>query len=252
MAAPIKTDFGGQLQRFRTGDDLELVEAPAPAESGVMGRAVARNKRRHRVLRTNSARIALEPFTAGIDYEVMTNGEFSLLDAIVVLLERTGPADVSICTWSAGLYDAEVMNRFIDTGNIRSFRLVLDVGFNKLAGVREYAVTLMDVFGEANIRTTRTHAKFVTISNGEHFFSISSTANLNENKRLELFYFSDDPDRCRWYESIVDELFDGIKPGWAPNTGAPALKRLDPTGSAVQATRGRLAMGTVRVGVGND
>lgn len=248
MAGPIKTDFGGELQKFRTGADLTLLVEPAPAETGVKGRAVARNKRRHRMLRTDSARRALEPFGDGMDYEVMTNGEFSLLDAIAVLLDRSGPADVCVCTWSAGLYDAEVMNRFIDNGNILTFRLVLDVGFNKLAGVREYAVTLMDVFGEEAIRTARTHAKFVTIRNATHNFSISSTANLNENKRLELFYFSDDPARAAWFEGIVDELFDGIKPGWNPDTRAPALNRLNPTGSAVQKNKGRLQMGRIETG----
>lgn len=236
------------LQKFRTGDAVPLFEEPAPETSGVRGLVRERTKRRHRMLRTSSARVALEPFQPGFDYEVMTNGEFSLLDAVLVLLERSGPADVSICTWSAGLYDSEVMNRFIETGNIRSFRLVLDVGFNKLAGVREYAVTLMDVFGEEHIRTTRTHAKFVTITNETHSFSISSTANLNENKRLELFYMSDCPDRAAWYEEIVDELFNDVKPGWNPNRGAPALKRIDPTGAQVKANSGRLRMG--RIGVG--
>jgi hypothetical protein len=222
--------------------------APAPKESGVKGRLVPRTKRRHRMLRTTSARQALEPFVPGTDYEVMTNGEFSLLDAVLVLLERSGPADVTICTYSAGLYDAEVMNRFIDTGNVLSLRLVLDVAFKVLGGSRDYAVTLMDVFGEECIRTTRTHAKFVTITNAERSYSISSTANLNENKRLELFYFSDDPARAAWYEAIVDELFDGVKPGWNPNTGAPALKRMDPTGSAVQTNKGKLQMGQIGVG----
>lgn len=232
------------LQTFRKGDAVPLREEPAPKTSGARG-IVRRTKRRHRMLRTTSARRALEPFAPGFDYEVMTNGEFSLLDCVLVLLERTGPADVSICTYSAGLYDAEVMNRFLDTGNIRSLRLVLDVSFRTLGGSRNYAVTLMDVFGEECIRTTRTHAKFVTITNERHKISISSTANLNENKRLELFYFSDSPDRADWYEAIVDELFNDVRPGWNPDRGAPALGRLDPTGSQVRANKGRLKMGKI-------
>jgi hypothetical protein len=235
------------LQTFRTGDALVLRHEAAPDVSGVRGLVRPRTKRRHRMLRTTSARQALEPFTEGVDFEVMTNGEFSLLDAVLVLLERTGPAHVSICTYSAGLYDAEVMNRFIDTGNILSLRLVLDVAFKTLGGSRGYAVTLMDVFGEECIRTTRTHAKFVTITNDAHQLSISSTANLNENKRLELFYFSDDPARAAWYEAIVGELFGDVLPGWNPDTGAPALGRLDPSGTKIRANKG-VAMGRVRIG----
>ncbi|QOP64950.1 NucT-like nuclease [Arthrobacter phage Brynnie] len=234
-------------QKFRTGDELPLFEAPE-LDSNLDGVRVLERKRpgvrRHRMLRTNSARVALAPFKPGHDYEVMTNGAFSLLDAVLVLLEKSGPADVSICTYSAGLYDAEVMNRFVETGNVRSIRLVLDGSIKTLGGTRGYAVTLMDVFGEECIRTTRTHAKFVTITNDEHTFTISSTANLNENKRLELFYFSDDPDRAAFYEAVVDEVFHDVKPGWNPDHGAPGLGRLDPTGSAVATSpRSGVSMG---------
>lgn len=238
-------------QTFRTGDELPLFEAPGldPNLAGV--RVLERKRpgvRRHRMLRPNSARIALDPFKPGHDYEVMTNGAFSLLDCVLVLLEKSGPADVAICTYSAGLYDAEVMNRFVETGNVRSIRLVLDGSIKTLGGTRGYAVTLMDVFGEECIRTTRTHAKFVTITNEHHTFTISSTANLNENKRLELFYFSDDPDRAAFYEAVVDEVFNDVKPGWNPDHGAPGLGRLDPTGSAVATSpRSGVAMGHIGI-----
>lgn len=238
-------------QTFRTGDELPLFEAPE-LDNNLDGVRVLERKRpgvrRHRMLRTNSARVALEPFKPGHDYEVMTNGAFSLLDAVLVLLEKSGPADVAICTYSAGLYDAEVMNRFVETGNVRSIRLVLDGSIKTLGGTRGYAVTLMDVFGEECIRTTRTHAKFVTITNEEHTFTISSTANLNENKRLELFYFSDDPERARFYEAVVDEVFHDVKPGWNPDHGAPGLGRLDPTGSAV-ATSPRAGVRMGHIGI---
>ncbi|QGZ16945.1 NucT-like nuclease [Arthrobacter phage LittleTokyo] len=243
------TQDENQLQLFRTGDDVPMVEAPAPAKSGVRVLARKRPVRRHRVLRTNSARLALDQFEPGMDYEVSTNGEFSLLDAILVLLERTGPADVAISTWSAGLYDVEVANRFLNTGLIKSIRFILDVSFKNNGGSRGYSSLLMDMFGEDCIRTTRTHAKFVTITNDEHKISISSTANLNENKRLEIFYFSDDPARAAWYLEVVDEIYGDVKPGWNPDTGAPALGRLDPTGTPVKmADRSALRMGQIGVG----
>lgn len=219
---------------IRTGDQLPMFEAEPPAESGVKILKRERPKRRHRVLRTKSARIALADWEPGWDYEINTNGEFSLLDVILVLLERTGPADVAISTWSAGLYDVEVANRFLNTGLIRSIRFVLDVSFRNNGGSKGYSNLLMDMFGEECIRTTRTHAKFVTITNETHQFSISSTANLNENKRLEIFHFSDDPARAEWYLEIVENLFHDVKPGWNPDTGAPALGRMNPTGTPIQ------------------
>lgn len=238
-----------QLQLFRTGEDVPLEVEPLPAKSGVRVLARKRPVRRHRFLRTNSARQALEGFGEGMEYEVATNGEFSLLDAILVLLERTGPADVAISTWSAGLYDVEVANRFMNTGLIKSIRFILDVSFKTTGGAKGYSSLLMDMFGEECIRTTRTHAKFVTITNDEHKITISSTANLNENKRLEIFYFSDDPARAAWYLEMVEELFHDVKPGWNPDTGAPALGRLDPTGTQIRmADRSGVRMGQVGVG----
>lgn len=227
---------------FRAPENMPLLVDVPPAASGAVGRLTPSPRRRHRMLRTNSARLALEPFTDAIatgepfDYEVMTNGEFSLLDAVLVLLDQAGPSDVAIATWSAGLYDMEVLNRFVSTKLIRSFRLVLDVSFRNNRGNNakdgtSYAAVLEDVFGPETIRTTRTHAKFVTITGGAHEFSITSTANLNENKRLEIFALSSAPDRAAFYERIVDELFEGIKPGWHPDRGAPALERVDPTGT---------------------
>lgn len=234
-------------QEFRTGDAVPLIEAEPPKASGVRVLKRARPARRHRVLRTKSARVAVGHWEPGFDYEINTNGEFSLLDVILVLLERTGPADVSISTWSAGLYDVEVANRFLNTGLIRSIRFVLDVSFKNNGGSKGYSSLLMDMFGEECIRTTRTHAKFVTITNETHKLSISSTANLNENKRLEIFHFSDDPARAAWYLAIVDELFHDVMPGWNPDTGAPALGRMDPTGSKIRAGKinkaGRMQIG---------
>ncbi|QFG13107.1 NucT-like nuclease [Arthrobacter phage Amelia] len=242
-----------QLQLFRTGEDvpLNVAEGVDPAAAGIRVLARKRPVRRHRVLRTNSARIALDQFEPGMDYEVSTNGAFSLLDAILVLLERTGPADVAISTWSAGLYDVEVANRFLNTGLIKSIRFILDVSFRNNGGSRGYSSLLMDMFGEDCIRTTRTHAKFVTITNDEHKISISSTANLNENKRLEIFNFSDDPARAAWYLELVEAVYHDVKPGWNPDTGAPALGRLDPSGSKIKmADRSGVSMGQVKLGNG--
>lgn len=219
---------------IRTGEQLPLIEADAPEVSGAKILARPRPKRRNRVLRTKSARQAMGHWEAGMDYEINTNGEFSLLDVILVLLERTGPADVAISTWSAGLYDVEVANRFLNTGLIRSIRFILDVSFKNNGGSKGYSTLLMDMFGEECIRTTRTHAKFVTITNDDFKLTISSTANLNENKRLEIFYFSDDPERAEWYLDIVENVFHDVKPGWNPDTGAPALGRMDPTGTKIR------------------
>lgn len=238
--------------KLRTGDDLPLEEAAPPEREGFTPLVRKRPARRHRVLRTPSARRALRYFKPGHDLEVHTGGEFSLLDLTLALLEWTGPAsDVAVDTWSVGMYDAEVLAHALESGRLRSLRFVVDVTVKNNIGSRAYAPELMRVFGPENVRTTRTHSKFVVITNDDGAaYSVSSTANLNENLRAELFYVSDDPARARWYLRIVDKLFEEVPEGWNPDTGAPALKGLDPAASPIRRGEARRNRGTIRVGGG--
>jgi hypothetical protein len=81
----------------------------------------------------------------------LTNGVFSLLSLIEAVLDITGPADVTISTWSAGLYDAGALNSLMSSGMVRDIRLILDVSFKKRQ--LGYAIYVEDVFKKENIRT---------------------------------------------------------------------------------------------------
>lgn len=227
-----------EQEKFRTGADLPLIEAEPPAESGIRRLVRKRRKRRHRVLRVVSARRAIEPWQPGEDYEFTTGGEFSVLDVVLAVLERTGPAHFTAITWTVGLYDGEVLKHLLDTGRLLSARFVVDVTMRNSSGSIYYAQEFMDAFGEENIRTTRVHAKSFTLTNDEHTISFSSTANLNENQRMEQFYFSHDPERAHWFLEVIDELFRTVPLGWNKDTGPPDMSRLDPAATHIE-------MGTV-------
>lgn len=235
-----------------TGQPLNLTSEPAPARTKVTTtiRPIPK-RRRHRFLRTESARRALKDFQAGYELDCLTGGEFSLLDAILVLLEKTGPADVTVCTYSTGLYDAEVMAHFLATDRIRSMRWILDGNFRTLSGSRGYAVSLMDVFGEECIRTTRTHAKFVLIESDTMSVTITSSANLNENRRLEHVQVSSCPVRAAFLANFVRTIWGDVKPGWNPDRGVPGLAGLDPINTGIRAghaTTGTITPGEAAVG----
>ena len=61
-------------------------------------------KARARLSKVASARDTIDGFGHGMDVVGLTFGQFSLLDLIEAALELTGPADVTISTWSAGFY----------------------------------------------------------------------------------------------------------------------------------------------------
>lgn len=171
----------------------------------VAAKAKVSGKRRARFSRAGSARRLLEGFGHGDLLSGLTYGQFSLIDLIQATLEVTGPADVAISTWSAGFYDVDAAETFRDFGLMRSVRFVLDSSQQKRGQASAFDVA--EIFGRENVRTTRSHAKFVTVSNEGWSVLITSSMNLNLNQRVEQFQIVDDVDSMGVFAGFVDELF---------------------------------------------
>lgn len=161
--------------------------------------------RRTRFARTAPARSLLRGFQKGEMLSGLTYGQFSLIDLIQATLEITGPADVTISTWSAGFYDLDAAKNFRDLGALRSVRFVMDSSQQKRGQATAFDVG--EVFGFDSIRTTRTHAKFVTVTNDDWSVAITSSMNLNLNQRVEQFQLIDDAATADLFLGFVDELF---------------------------------------------
>lgn len=149
---------------------------------------------------------ALAEFVDGGRVIGLTKGQFSLIDMINVMLEKIGPADVVISTWSAGLRDSMALNEMRQSGRVRSVMIVLDRSYSTRQS--DYAVTVEKAFGKENIRTTNTHAKFVLLNGERNKICIRSSMNLNKNDRCENFDLDDDPDIFDFYMDFVREIFE--------------------------------------------
>lgn len=156
---------------------------------------------------------------------------FSLIDLVQATLEITGPADVTIATWSAGFYDLEAAENFRDCGMIRSIRFVMDSGRAKRgqAGVHEVG----EIFGPDSYIQIRTHAKFVLIRNEEWDVCITTSMNLNKNIRCEQFEMTDDAERCEMFEDFVQAAFDEAPASRSFGRVMPGLRTVDPSRSVV-------------------
>lgn len=64
-----------------------------------------RGTSKKRVSRTANAADSLDGFGLGCEIDVITFGQFSLIDAVDAILDMTGPADVVIATWAAAQFD---------------------------------------------------------------------------------------------------------------------------------------------------
>jgi len=142
---------------------------------------------------------------------VMTYGQFSLIDALWVLLRMTGPADVSIATWTAAGADVTRASQFLRDGRVRRMRWLVDRSFE--ARQPAYCATLRSLFGDDAIRTTRSHAKFATIRNSEWNLAVRTSMNLNGNPRLETIEVSDDPSLADFLDDVFGERFANQSPG---------------------------------------
>ena len=54
-----------------------------------------------RAAKTGSARQAIGQLARGMELYILTYGQFSLIDALIAIVEQTGPADVTLSTWTA-------------------------------------------------------------------------------------------------------------------------------------------------------
>lgn len=190
-------------------------------------------KREIRAAKTGNARQAIGPIAPGMELYVLTYGQFSLIDTLITLVEQTGPADVTLSTWTAGSADLTTAARLMEHGAIRSLRFVVDRSF--LTRQPDYCAQMRRLFGDNCIRTTRSHCKFITVRNDEWALAVRTSMNLNENPRLENLEVSDDPALCAFLEAVADELFEDQEDGLF-NSELPRVSMATPLKTGVVST----------------
>lgn len=204
---------------------------------------------RARLSKVASARDTIRGFGHDMDVCGLTYGQFSLLDLIDAALEITGPADVTISTWSAGFYDVEAAERFRDSGRIRSIRFIMD------SSAKRGQATVGDVgeiFGRETVRATRSHAKFALIVNAEWSVLITSSMNLNLNPRCEQFEMTDDPERAAVFAAFADAVFAELPEGDTEDRKLPNVSGLESVQPSLGFEVGSLSGVGVLSGVGRD
>jgi hypothetical protein len=162
------------------------------------------------VFRTTGA--SLQDFGKDTRVVGLTMGEFSLIDLIHAVLQKTGPASVIVATWSAGIKDAHQVRWMIDTDLITDFKILTDHSY--VTRQAKYAASLEDLFGIENIRTSEMHAKFVLIQNDEFKVAITSSMNLNANKTCELFEVEEGSPVFDMLENFCVHHFDNLQKGF--------------------------------------
>lgn len=179
----------------------------APGETRSKANAAAMNRRRKAAAECHdSAMAALADFDRGAHIFGLNRGQFSMIDLASAVLEKTGPADVSVWTWVIAEYEIEAVGGFVRSGLIRSFRMVLD--WTGAQREMPYIRDLQDKFGADCLRVTKTHAKIITASTDCGWrVVVRGSMNLNKNPRFEQFDVSDDPAVFDVVRGLEDEFW---------------------------------------------
>ena len=76
----------------------------------------------------------------------------------------------------------------------------------------DYHRRMLELFGSDCVRTIKSHAKFMTITNDEWKIVVRTSMNLNENPRLENLEITEDPAFAEFFMRLTDEIFYEISP----------------------------------------
>ena len=135
----------------------------------------------------------------------LTKGQFSLIDLLEAALEITGPAEMSVSTWTAANTDVTRVLEFIDAGRITGARWLVDLTFTRRTP--QLAARIRQAFGPDAIRVTHNHAKFSLLTNDTWSIVIRTSMNLNFNPRLENFTIAHDPDLSAFLHGMFADVW---------------------------------------------
>lgn len=151
-----------------------------------------------------SAGEAIGTIEKGMSLFSVTRGQWSMIDAIFHCLSQTGPADVSVWTWTIADYEIEAMGGLLARSEIRSGNLVVDQSAD-----RRNAATIDDWrrrFGPDSVKICKNHAKIARIWNKELRLLLRGSMNLNFNPRFEQFDMTEGGEDFNLVERIESEL----------------------------------------------
>lgn len=130
-----------------------------------------------------SAKAAFSNLREGTTRHGISDGTWSWIQGIKEINRQIGPMDVFLATWSAGRKDLLTLRRMLDRKQIKSLKLCLDYSYE---GLNPHLCRLArKLFGDDALRIWRVHAKFCVFSGGPLDILYLTSANLNQNWRIE-------------------------------------------------------------------
>lgn len=193
--------------------DLADIEAPS-----IFVRTKTTKRRELRELRQKqTAAAAVQALTHDVEIYGFTKGQFGLLQLIEALLDVTGPARVSLSTWTAARHEIQSLEKLVKAGRLTAMRWLIDFSFSRRDP--EAAHQIRRTFGLDCIRVAQTHAKFALLENEAWQLVLRTSMNLNMNPRFEDFTVAHDPELAAFLRTLLDDIWTRQKRSLADAAG---------------------------------
>ena len=167
-------------------------------------------RRRNAVESFATAAQALGDVGAGMAVFALNRGQWSMIDAMLYVLDAVGPADVSVWTWSIADYEVQVLSRLAIDRRIGKGLLVVDHSARNKSAASIHGWKAR--FGPDSVRYVVNHSKMSRIeTKGGLRFLLRGSMNLNCNARFEQFDITEggpDHDLVKRVESELPVLSD--------------------------------------------
>lgn len=170
----------------------------SPASSPAARRKVAKES-------FSNAAETIGEIEPGMSLFAITRGQWSMIDAVLHVLDQVGPAAVSLWTWTVAEYEVQVLTRLRIDQRITAGRLVIDHGArNKNADI---IADWKKQFGPDSVRYVVNHAKIATVETASGLkFLLRGSMNLNFNPRFEQFDITEGGPEFDLIQGIEEEL----------------------------------------------
>ena len=132
------------------------------------------------------------------------DGTWALVDMVFALLDRIGPSDVTISSWTFANANVNESVALAGTGVIKSLRFLCDLNF---CDAHPKLVTALRArYGQDCVVEWMAHSKFICFRGGEFDVLYLSSANLHKDRRLETFTVVSGGSTARDYLELIDDL----------------------------------------------
>lgn len=107
----------------------------------------------------------------------LTMGQFSMLQLLQAIIERTGPINFALSTWTAAKWEIGKMTDLLADGKLLSARWLIDFTFARRDPGACHLIRT--AFGLERMRVSQVHSKFALFGNDEWKVVLRTSMNLN-------------------------------------------------------------------------